>query len=98
MKKEILISAIQLHHAVTLQYHGYSRTVEPHCYGQAADGSEKLRCWQVSGGSESGERHGWKLLNVNEIHSASMSESTFSSARPGYKRGDTAMQRIYAQL
>ena len=98
MKTQSLMAAIQQKTVVVLNYHGYTRTVEPHCIGQGADGSEKLRCWQTAGGSKSGERQGWKLLNVNEVHGASMTETSFSNARPGYKRGDTAMHRIYAQL
>ncbi len=92
--KELLIDAIQNRKVLTLRYHGYSRTVEPHCVGVGPQGDLKLRCWQTEGGSESGERHGWKLLNVSEMNSISKSEGTFSSARPGYKRGDQAMQRI----
>ena len=98
--KQTLIDAIRYRRLITLGYHGYSRTVEPHCLGADADGQLKLRCWQVSGGSVSGERQGWKLLNVSDIHAASTttSQAEFSGARPGYKRDDQAMRHIYAQL
>lgn len=98
MIKASLIAAIQQKKDVVLTYHGYTRSVEPHCLGEDSKGELKLRCWQTAGGSESGERSGWKLLNVSEVHSASMSASGFAGARPGYKRDDTAMRRIYAQL
>lgn len=52
-----------------LRYHGYNRIVEPHAYGRDNAGYEILRCFQVSGGSESGERTGWKLLKVTDIYS-----------------------------
>ena len=92
--------AIRQRRVVVLSYHGYVRTVEPHCYGVDAAGFEKLRCWQTGGGSVSGERAGWKLLFLNEIHSASipMSGTTFAGTRPGYRPNDPAMRTIYAQL
>lgn len=98
MTKDLLISAIQLRRVVTLTYQGYTRTVEPHCIGVDKHGVAKLRCFQTSGGSNSGNPVDWKLFIVREIHSASMSEAVFSSARPGYRRGDSAMRRIDAQL
>lgn len=98
MFKELLMTAIHQKQVLVLRYHGYTRTVEPHCYGSDKTADGKLRCWQIEGGSNSGERHGWKLLNVREIHSTSTNGAVFSSARAGYKRGDPAMQHIYAQL
>lgn len=96
--QNLLISAILKKQVVALTYHHYTRTVEPHCFGEDEHGQQKLRCWQIDGGSESGERHGWKILNVNEIQSATLGGTAFPNAQPGYKRGDKAMRRIYAQL
>ncbi len=98
MRNPLLADAIAKWRLIELRYDGFTRLVEPHAYGLGSDGTEKLRCWQTSGGSVSGERQGWKLLNVNEIRATTMSEQSFSSARPSYKRGDSAMPRIYAQL
>jgi hypothetical protein len=98
MASSSLITAIQERRVVVLEYHGYSRTVEPHCVGQDKNRSDKLRCYQTSGGSVSGEREGWKLLNVDEVRAILPTEKLFSSARPGYKRGDPAMLHIYAQI
>ena len=81
-----------------LRYHGYSRIVEPHAYGVDKRGSEKLRCYQIGGGSVSNDPIDWKLLNVAEAYSVHSTERQFSSARPDYKRGDKAMQHIYAEL
>lgn len=96
--KDLLIDAIQTRKVLTLRYHGYSRTVEPHCVGTDQSGQLKLRCWQSSGGSVSGEMPAWKILFVREIHGIEPSGSTFPSARPGYKKDDKAMRRIDAQL
>ncbi|QPS09554.1 hypothetical protein I6G66_05900 [Delftia acidovorans] len=98
MMRGTLTTAIQERRVVVLDYHGYTRTVEPHCLGCDKSRKDKLRCYQTSGGSESGEREGWKLLNVDEVRAISPTEKLFSSARPGYKRGDPAMLHIYAQI
>lgn len=91
-------SAIEHRQLLLLQYHGYTRTVEPHAYGVNKDRVEKLRCYQVSGGSASFEPAGWKILNVSEIWTLTATETRFERERHGYKRGDKAMQQIYAQL
>lgn len=98
MRRPLLAEAISKRQMIELRYDGFARLVEPHAYGVDGDGAEKLRCWQVSGGSASGERQGWKLLSVSDIHATTMSEARFASARAGYKRGDAAMRHIYAQL
>ena len=98
MKNSLLAQAVTDRRLVELRYHGFSRTVEPHAYGVDNKGVEKLRFWQVSGGSESGESAGWKLLNVGDIGSSTLSEDAFQGARPRYKRDDPAMLHIYAQL
>ncbi len=80
-----------------LRYHSYSRVVEPYAYGRANDGDELLRCYQVSGGSESGSRAGWKLLKVRDIFSLQMTGMSFS-VRSEYRRNDKAMGYIFCQL
>ena len=64
-----ITQAITEKSVLELRYHGYSRIVEPHAYGRDKDGEEILRCYQTSGGSESGEKAGWKLLKVREVFS-----------------------------
>lgn len=93
----ILLQAIQKANVLELRYHGYSRFVEPHAYGRDKDGDEILRCYQTAGGSESGERVGWKLLKVREAFSVHLTKTVFS-ARPEYKRNDKAMNYVFAQL
>ena len=93
----ILSQAIQQTKVLELRYHGYSRIVEPHAYGRDKVGDEILRCYQTSGGSESGERVGWKLLKVREAFSFHLTDTSFSG-RPEYKRNDKAMNHVFAQL
>ena len=96
MKPELL-EAIDNQKVVDLRYHGYARTVEPHAYGRDKNGDEILRCFQVSGGSESGERAGWKLLKVTEVYSIHVEKTTFHT-RHGYRKNDKAMEYIFRQL
>lgn len=95
--KQYISQAISNMKIIELRYHGYSRIVEPHAYGTDKDRDEIIRCFQTSGGSESGERSGWKLLKVSEIFSLHMTGHTFTS-RPGYRRNDKAMTTIFSQL
>ena len=92
-----ITQAIHDKKVLELRYHGYFRIVEPHAYGRDKDDDEILRCYQASGGSESGERAGWKILKVREIFSLHLTPASFST-RSGYKRSDKAMVRIYAQV
>ena len=92
------VNAIRERRVLALQYDGFSRTIEPHAYGESKDGNQLLRAYQTSGGSESGEYKGWKLFDLSKAYSITATQQTFSSARPGYARGDKAMATIYAQL
>jgi len=96
MKAEIC-EAIAKRHLLELRYHGYSRTVEPHAYGRDKSGDEVLRCYQINGGSESGERVGWKLLKVADVFAIQTLKQSFSQ-RSEYKRNDKAMDYIFSQL
>lgn len=92
-----VIQAIQQRKQLELRYHGYSRIVEPHSYGRDKDGDEILRCYQISGGSESGERIGWKLLKIREVFSLHIMGNEFT-VQPKYKRNDKAMVYIFEQI
>jgi hypothetical protein len=93
-----LVEAIGHLRVLELRYDGYSRIIEPHAYGVSDEGGYLLRCYQTAGGSQSGAPVGWKLLRTDEIGSLYENGTVFQSARPGYKRNDSAMRRIYAQL
>jgi hypothetical protein len=92
-----IAQAIEQHRIVDLRYHGYSRSVEPHAYGRDKKGDEVLRCFQVSGGSDSGERSGWKLLKVGEAFTVELTNEKFTP-RAEYKRNDKAMEFFFCQL
>lgn len=82
-----------------LIYDGGSRTVEPHAYGHNnAKSHDLLRAYQVSGSSKSFEYVGWKLFRCDEIQSIEVLTDRFAAPRDGYKRGDKALDQIYAEL
>lgn len=98
MKSDTVVNAIAKRHNLRLTYHGFHRIVEPHAYGLNKDHRPLLRCWQTSGGSDSGEHQGWKLLFLDEVHQLVDTEEKFATPRIGYRPGDTALTTIYAQL
>ncbi len=93
-----IAEAIRTQHLLTFSYDGYIRTVEPHTYGIDRKGHRALRAYQVTGGSESGERVGWKIFHERDMHGLAVLPQPFQGARPGYKRGDQLFARIEAQL
>lgn len=94
---KIIIAAIEKKLIIELRYHGYARIVEPHAYGRDKSGEEILRCYQVSGGSESGEREGWKLLKIRDIFSIHDVKKSFTQ-RQNYKKNDKAMEYMFCQI
>jgi hypothetical protein len=92
-----ICAAINGRQLLELRYHGFSRMIEPYAYGRDKNGDALLRCFQISGGSESGQTTGWKILKVAEIFAIHEQKNTFSQ-RPEYRRGDRAMAFIFCQL
>lgn len=94
-----LVSAVRNRHLVRLLYEGGFRIIEPHAYGHNDNKNHDLiRAFQVSGSSKSFEYVGWKLFRCDEMLSLQVLEQHFSGPRPGYKRGDKALDRIYCEL
>jgi len=92
-----ICDAISGKQVLELRYHSYSRIVEPHAYGRDKAGDEILRCYQTSGGSESGERTGWKVLKVRDVFMPTLTKENFTP-RPDYRRGDKAMVHMFCQV
>lgn len=90
--------AIQDRKCLDLRYDGYTRIVEVHAVGFSSESNPIMRVWQVSGGSNSGERQGWKLLRLDEVSGAQISSVNSQAPRPRYKRNDTAITNIRCQV
>jgi hypothetical protein len=74
-------------------YHGVARLVEPQCHGIGHRGTELLRAHQLEGGTQAEP-----LFDVAKISNLQLLDEHFEKPGPNYKRGDSAMQEIFAQL
>lgn len=92
--RDVIAKAIEGLELLTFKYKGTQRTVEPHTFGTDTKGHETLCAWQLSGGSGQGFRD----FHLSEMSGVQSTGDTFGTARAGYRRGDTTMTRIHAQL
>ena len=88
--KNIISEAISEKARLTVSYPPGTRVIEPHAFGYSKDGHPLLRAYQVSGASSSGE---------HRIGGVDPEGSSFTEARPGYRRDNKAMKGgIISQL
>ena len=95
---ETACDAIRQKRLLELKYDGFTRHVEVHAVGYTKTGHAVMRAWQVGGGSQSGERVGWKLMRLDEATGAAISADPSDPPRRGYKRGDPAIDRIVGEV
>jgi predicted DNA-binding transcriptional regulator YafY len=89
MLENPLRQAIQRRQVVEFRYHGEHRTVEPYRLG--LDGGRlRLVGWQ--------SRKGWRSFHADEMEELEVTDRTFLQPREGYTRGDSAMDRILAEV
>ena len=89
MLEHLLRQAIRDRQVVEFRYHGEHRIVEPYRLG--LDGGRlRLMGWQ--------SRKGWRSFHVDEMDDLVVTDRTFLQPREGYTRGDTAMDRILAEI
>jgi hypothetical protein len=94
---ETICKAVNETRVIELRYHGYFRIVEPHVYGLDKNGNEVIRCYQLAGGSDSGERAGWKLLKIKDVALSHLTETLFIP-RPDYRREDRIVKTVFCQV
>ena len=92
MSNPTITIAIRSKNLLRFSYDFSTRVVEPHAYGETDQENHLLRAYQRNG------RPGWRLFREDEMHGIKIVPDTFPSIRPGYKRNDTAMERIFQQL
>lgn len=90
---EVLVRAIRHKHRLRFVYNGKSRVVEPQCYGSGTRGTELLRAHQLQGGLQREP-----LFDVSKIVDLQVLDETFDRPGPNYKKNDSAMKTIFAQL
>ena len=90
---EVLVAAITQKRRLRLRYNGKARLVEPQCYGIGTKGTELLRVHQLQGGEQREP-----LFDVSKIGDLEMLSEVFERPGPNYKRGDSAMKTILAEL
>jgi len=83
---------------LSVAYDGFTRMVEVHAVGTSTADNPVMRVWQVSGGSASGERTGWKLMRLDKTWRYSITDERSEAPRIGYKRGDPAIAVIRCQI
>ena len=98
MLSDIACSALRSGKVLELRYDGFSRSVEVHAVGFSKEGYKLMRVWQIRGGSDSGEPIGWKLMRLDEVRAANISDENSLAPRVGYRKNDRAMTRIICQL
>lgn len=87
----VIMDAIRDRRVLEFRYHNERRQVEPHCVGRDSQGHDALRAYQLGG-------KGWRLFHLSDILGPVQSRGQFAGPRPDYKRNDSAMDVIYAQL
>lgn len=91
---DAICRAIKEQRVLSFQYKGRVRTVEPHALGYDGDGDLTLSCWQLSGGSGVNFRD----FHVRKLSALTITDASFSNARPGYNRHDKTLARVLCRL
>ena len=90
---QLILESIRTRRRLRLLYNARVRIVEPQCYGIGTKGTELLRVHQLQGGDQREP-----LFDVSKIKDLVMLDETFTKPGPNYKKGDSAMKTIFAQL
>ena len=89
-----LVDAIRTRRRVAFDYNGRTRVVEPQCLGVGTRGTVLLRAHVVA---DRGVLPA-ALFDVAKIARLTALDETFDGPGPGYRRDDSAMVTIFAQL
>ena len=90
---DVIDRAIREKRRLRFIYHRKARLVEPQCHGIGHRGTELLRAHQIEGGSQAEP-----LFDVSQISDLQLLDERFEKPGPNYKRNDSAMREIFAQL
>ena len=90
---QVLVWAIKHKQRLRFMYNRKWRFVEPQCYGIGTRGTELLRAHQLRGGQQREP-----LFDVSKIVGLQVLNEAFDRPGPNYKKNDSAMTTIFAQL
>jgi len=88
-----LIDAIKTMRRVAFTYHGRRRTAEPQCLGFTFTDAETLRGYLPKGG-----KIPEPLFTIAKMSDVVVLDEHFTRPGPHYKKGDSAMKTILAEL
>ena len=89
----LIVESIETKRRLSFFYHGTSRIAEPQCYGIGTRGTELLRAHQIHGGLQREP-----LFDVSKMRDLVVLDQHFLEPGPHYKKNDSAMKTIFAQL
>jgi predicted DNA-binding transcriptional regulator YafY len=87
---QIILSAVRDRRRIRFWYDNEFHTVEPHCYGRNADGSQSLIGYQLG-------RNAWRSFHVVFMTRVSPMDETFGP-RPNYSRDVHGIGEVFAQV
>jgi len=90
----LLVRAIRDRRRVAFTYHDRPRTAEPQCHGIGTKGTELLRAHVLAANRALPAA----LFDVEQMVDLRVLDETFDRPGPGYRRDDSAMPTIFAQL
>lgn len=90
---QIIVESINGKRRLSFTYNGRRRIAEPQCYGIGTKGTELLRAHQIQGGLQREP-----LFDVSKMTDLVQLDQHFAQPGPNYKRNDSAMKTIFAQL
>lgn len=92
-------NAIYSRYIVRFSCEGLERIVIPAAYGlNRRTGNELVRAYQVAGRDATRHIPTWSFFNAANVVGASVTGERFEGPPAGYRRNDSAMDVIYAQL
>lgn len=90
---QTIVESIHRRQRLRFTYNGKTRIVEPQCYGIGNKGTELLRAHQLTGGVQREP-----LFDVSKIRDLQALDEFFARPGPNYRRNDSAMKTVFAQL
>lgn len=81
--ESIIINVIDNKQVVRIKYKdNFYRDLEIYDYGTTKTGRQAISAYQINGGSQSGERSGWKIFFLDDIQNIIITQKQFTSPRP----------------